>query len=86
MAKKWLGNWMNTDRWLEHKEKYKLKQYDKKLSGLRLMLTAGLLLMWLPMSFAAETTILNFKGADLGAVMATQGDALGAQKEVQVVL
>jgi general secretion pathway protein D len=68
---------MNTDRLLEHKEKYKLKQHYKKLSGLRLMLTAGLLLMWLPMSFAEETTTLNFKGADLGAVISTIAEATG---------
>lgn len=68
---------MNTDRRLEHKEIYKLKQHNKKLSGLRWILTAGLLLMWLPVSFAAETTTLNFKGADLGAVISSIAEATG---------
>lgn len=43
----------------------------------RLALAAGVLLLWLPMSFAAETTTLNFKGADLGAVISSIAEVTG---------
>ena len=60
---------MKTDRLLEQK--------TKKLTGWRLLLVAGLLILWLPMSFAAETTTLNFKGADLGAVISSIAEVTG---------
>lgn len=34
-------------------------------------------LLWLPMAFAAETTTLNFKGADIGAVISSISEATG---------
>jgi len=60
---------MKTDRLLEQK--------FKKLTGWRLLLAAGLLTLWLPMGFAAETTTLNFKGADLGAVISSIAEVTG---------
>ena len=54
-----------------------LKQKTKKLTGWRLLPVAGLLILWLPMSFAAETTTLNFKGADLGAVISSIAEVTG---------
>ena len=60
---------MKTDRLLEQK--------TKKLTGWRLLPVAGLLILWLPMSFAAETTTLNFKGADLGAVISSIAEVTG---------
>ncbi|MDT8385341.1 MAG: type II secretion system secretin GspD [Gammaproteobacteria bacterium] len=54
-----------------------LEQQQKRVTGWRLMLGAGLLLMGLPISFAAETTTLNFKGAELSAVISSIAEVTG---------
>ncbi len=43
----------------------------------RLLLAAGVFVLWLPMASAAETTTLNFKGADLGAVISSIAEVTG---------
>ena len=60
---------MKTDRLLEQK--------TKSRTGWHVWLAAGILTLWLPMSFAAETTTLNFKGADLGAVISSIAEVTG---------
>lgn len=71
---------MNTDRLLGKRLKHNLQRnlpQRKKCTDWRLLLTAVILALWLPLSFAAETTTLNFKGADLGAVISSIAEVTG---------
>lgn len=71
---------MNTDRLFGNESENRLKhnsQQYKKWTNWHSLLTAGLLVLWLPISFAAETTTLNFKGADLGAVISSIAEVTG---------
>ncbi|MBL1276633.1 MAG: type II secretion system secretin GspD [Ectothiorhodospiraceae bacterium] len=67
---------MNTDRLLEPVlEQRKLMKY--RIARWRIALIAGVLMLWLPLGFAAETAMLNFKGADIRAVISSIAEVTG---------